>query len=287
MASLYYQAFGIRQPNTAVPIPPGNVGPFKNFQPYLYWSSSGKQRERLAARNPRQQTPRDNGEHTFSFNTGWQGGNVSDHVMYVLPMIEGPLPGTKPSAGADLQPSADGQTVYDPVIRVTWLANANLAATMKFNVAGIASDGAKSHATAEAFIEAMNGYERKGYLGQKTWQLPPIETDPSCSLKDGGYGCTGFPLGALYYNRLLKILGLPPGEPVVRAPDIALGPFHNIQPYLYWACAGSTSRTTCSGEPAAPGFQWSFSFGNGFQGTDAVGNTLYLMVYAPDGPPAS
>src|SRR6185295_2734948 len=168
MGSLYYRGLNIRQPNTAVPIPSGNVGPFKNFQPYLYWSGSGKERERSNARNPRK-AERDNGEHTFSFNTGWQGGNVSDHVMYVLPMIEGPLPGTKPGRGTELQPSADGQTVYDPVANVTWLANANLAATMKFNVSGIVSDGAMSHTTAEAFIKAMNSYDRKGYLGQKGW----------------------------------------------------------------------------------------------------------------------
>jgi hypothetical protein len=78
------------------------------------------------------------------------------------------------------------------------------------------------------------------------------------------------------------VLGLKAGEPVVRAPDIALGPFHNIQPYLYWSCAGTVGQTTCSGAPAAPGFEWSFSFGTGFQGTDVIGNTLYVMVYAPD-----
>ena len=89
-------------------------------------------------------------------------------------------------------------------------------------------------------------------------------------------------MGGLYYNHLIRLLRLQAREPVVRAPDITLGPFHNIQPYLYWACAGNTSQTRCSGEPAARGFEWSFSFGNGFQGTDVIGNTLYVMVYAPD-----
>ncbi len=32
---------------------------------------------------------------------------------------------------------------------------------------------------------------------------------------------------------------------------------------------------------AAAGLQWSFSFGNGFLGTDLVGNDLYAMVYYP------
>jgi len=32
--------------------------------------------------------------------------------------------------------------------------------------------------------------------------------------------------------------------------------------------------------PAA-GFEWNFSFGNGFQGTNLVGNNLYVMVLLP------
>jgi hypothetical protein len=276
MGSLFYRGLGFREMNTAVPMPPGTVGPFKNFQPYLYWYLNGRQRGARAMR-------RQNGDHTFSFNTGWQGGNVSDHVMYVLPMISGPLPGTRPTAGRDLQPSADGQTVYDPIANVTWLANANLAREMQFGVSGIAPDGAMSRVTADAFITAMNRYNgNKGYLGQTRWQLPPSNDDPNCSNREGGYNCSGSPMGGLYYNHLIKILGVAAGEPVVRPPDITVGPFHNIQPYLYWSCAADGKKTTGSDEPAAPGFQWSFSFGNGFQGTDVIGNTLYVMVYAPD-----
>ena len=58
--------------------------------------------------------------------------------------------------------------------------------------------------------------------------------------------------------------------------------FFHLQPYLYWACAGNQSPINCSGDPAARGFQFSFSFGNGFQGTDVIGNSLYVMVYAVD-----
>jgi hypothetical protein len=37
---LYYKALGFQAPNTAVPIPPNRVGPFRNFQPDHYWSNS-------------------------------------------------------------------------------------------------------------------------------------------------------------------------------------------------------------------------------------------------------
>jgi hypothetical protein len=132
---------------------------------------------------------------------------------------------------------------------------------------------------ADTFIAAMNSYNnRKGYLGQTRWQLPVTSPDPSCSMNDFGYNCSGSAMGILYYKHLLPLLG----EPVVHVPDITIGPFHDIQPYLYWSCAGKTSQTVCSSDPAAPGFEWSFSFGNGFQGTDVVGNSLYVMVYAPD-----
>ena len=47
-------------------------------------------------------------------------------------------------------------------------------------------------------------------------------------------------------------------------------------------CAGNQSSINCSGDPAARGFQFSFSFGNGFQGTDVIGNSLYVMAYAVD-----
>lgn len=282
MGSLYYRGLGIRQPNTAVPMPSGSVGPFKNFQPYLYWSLNGKERD-SSARGAQRQAARQNGNHAFSFSTGWQGGNVSDHVMYVLPMIPGSLAGTTPARNSrELQPSADGQTVYDPIANVTWLANANIAAENKFGVSGIVATGAMTRVLADAFIAAMN---RAKYLGQSKWQLPPTDTnDTTCTLKEGGYNCSGSgsPMGSLYHNYLVKIIGKPAGEPVVRPPDTKLGPFHNLQPYLYWGCAGSPGALTCSGDPAATGFQWSFSFGNGFTGTDVVGNTLYLMVYAPD-----
>ena len=37
---LYYKALGFHPPNTAVPITANRVGPFRNFQPDRYWSSS-------------------------------------------------------------------------------------------------------------------------------------------------------------------------------------------------------------------------------------------------------
>jgi hypothetical protein len=272
MGSLFYESLGLRYPNTAVPIPNNTVGPFSNFQPYLYWSDS------LSA-DPAK------GYLTFSFNSGWEGENVNKHYIYALPMIKGRLAGTPPPTGNGLQVSADGQTVYDPVADVTWLANADLAKTNTFgaqcvNADGslcVNPDGSMTHTTAENWIKGMNAAR---YLGQTNWQLPPIPTtDTTCSLQNFGFDCTGNPLGSLFYNQLR----LSRGTPAVPTPNIGVGPFSNLQPYLYWSCAAAPgSQVLCQSAAPVPGFEWSFSFGNGFEGTDVVQNDLYVMVYFPE-----
>lgn len=264
--SLYYRGLRLRDPNTAVPMPPSKTGPFSNFQPYLYWTNT-----------PNIHHPQNKGFETFSFASGFHGANVEKHVMYVLPMIRGKLPGTPPASGKGLKVNPGGLTVYDPVDSVTWLANANLAASDTLGVPGINEDGSMSHQTALAFIAAMNADKR--YAQSKPWELPFVNVpDPSCAAnKDFGFGCTGSPLGGLYY----KQLKLQRGQPVVPTPNVRVGPFVNLQPYLYWGCGAASPQLPCEAKPPAPNFAWSFSFGNGFQGTDVEMNELYVMVYHP------
>jgi len=265
LGSLYYRSLGLREPNTVVRMPANTVGPFHDFQPYLYWSGS-------AAADPKQ------GFVSFSFNSGFQGANVWRNYLYVLPMIKGKLPGTPAAAGKGLQVNPGGQSVYDPIAQVTWLADANLAAKQTFGVADINPDGSMEHTTALEWVAAMNKADGgRGYLGQRNWQLPETgPPDPSCNMKGTtGFDCTGSALGELFY----KQLGLHRGESVVAAPDVKVGPFHNIQPYLYWACEGETAISACQSNGPAEGFEWNFSFGNGFQGTNLLGNNLYVVVY--------
>lgn len=268
LGSLYYNTMRLQEPSTAVQIPGSTTGPFGNFQPYLYWSKS-------AAANPTQ------GFVSFSFNTGFQGANVSRNQLYVLPMIKGKLAATPPPAnGTRLQLNPGGQTVYDPVSDVTWLADANLAAKQTFGVSGISPDGSMDHNTAVLWIDAMNKADNgHGYLGFTHWDLPETgPSDPSCSMKGTtGFSCTASPMGHLYYDEL----AFPAGTPVVSTPDVKLGSFHNIQPYLYWACEARTAQSPCETQGPANGFEWNFSFGNGFEGTNLVQNYLYAIVYFP------
>jgi hypothetical protein len=273
LGSLYYNALGLTAPNTAVPIPNHTVGPFSNFQPYLYWSQT------LASGQAA-------GNATFSFNSGFQGANTAPNYLYMLPMIQGKISGTPPATGQGLQVNPDKQTVYDPVTNVTWLANANLAASDTFGLAPckdqgnpkpcVNQDGAMNLDSTNQFITNMNTFNGTGYLGQTHWEVPPV--DPSCN----GYNCASniSPMGELFYNQL----SLSRGIPVVAAPNIDVGPFNNMQPYLYWACEGATTLGACQADGPAPNFEWSFSFGNGFQGTDLLVNDLYVTAYFV-GPP--
>ena len=259
-----YNALGLKPPNTAVPIPANTAGPFSNIQPYLYWSQTSAGQTQ--------------GNATFSFATGWQGANTLPNFLYVWPMIPGKIAGMPPASGNGLQVSADKQTVYDPLTDITWLANANLAASNTFGLPVcsdpttpklcVAQDGAMTYDSAVQFIANMNS---AAYLGQKNWQWASI--DPNCP----GYNCQGTsnPLGSLFYAQL----GLVEGSSAVTVPNISVGPIHNIQPYLYWTCGAATIQSACTSDQPAPNFEWSYSFGSGFQGTDLLANNLYVTAY--------
>jgi len=262
--SLFYDALALKAPATAVPIPNTPVGPFSNFQPYLYWSQTSQGQA---------------GYSSFSFGNGFQGANTAPNFLNVLPMIPGKIAGTPAATGMALQVNPGGQTVYDPVANVTWLANANLATTNTFGLPACKSptnpslcvnaDGAMTRDAANQWIANMNA---ASYLGQTHWQLPPA--DLNC---DVSYSCdvnAQNPFGELYYGQL----GLPGGVPIVPVPDLAAGPFHNMQPYLYWSCGADTIQQDCQYIPAA-GFEWSFSFNSGFLGTDVLKNNLYVTSY--------
>ncbi len=266
-----YTALGLSAPNSAVPPATIVTGAFSNIQPALYWTQTS--------------VPQPTGEvgccATFSFNSGWQGSNIASNLLYVLPMIQGKIPGTPAASGTGLQINPGGQTVYDPVAGVTWLANGNLAASNTFGLATckapgnpnlcVNAVGAMNFNSAGQFVKNMNA---AAYLGQSNWQLPTA--DPACA---ASYVCpaTNAPLQDLFYNQL----GLAAGTPVVTAPDIGVGPFTGIRPYLYWTCESDKVQNPCQATPPAPGFQWTFWFDNGFQGTDVLAHDMYVTAYFP------
>jgi uncharacterized protein (TIGR03437 family) len=264
-----YNTLGLKAPGSAVPPATVKVGPFTNFQPGLYWTGTSVQQPSgfgcCAA---------------FSFNSGWQGSNIAPNFLFVLPMIQGKISGTPATVGTGLQINPGGQTVYDPLANVTWLANANVAATNPFSLPPctapgsphlcVSQSGAMNSDSAFQFAANMNA---AAYLGQTNWELPVA--DPNCA---SSYLCPGTtaPLQTLFYTQL----GLVPGMPVVSATELTAGPFTGIRPYLYWTCGGDTVAAPCQ-YTAAPGFQFSFWFNNGFEGTDVLAHDMYVTAYFP------
>lgn len=145
------------------------------------------------------------------------------------------------SAQAALLSRLSGQAIYDTVLDVTWLANANLALTETFGLPtqndyiGASPEyidtrfGTTTYTVAAAYVSQMNAYSGgSGYLGVNTWRLPwTPQTDPTCQGSDpyNGYdGCTGSELGHLF---LVEFGGS------LSDPDAAL--YSNLTGGLYWS----------------------------------------------------
>jgi hypothetical protein len=137
------------------------------------------------------------------------------------------------TANAVLSPRLSGLAVYDSELDITWLANANLAATMAFGlpVSGnesptddtieIGSTGRMEWDTAKAWIAAMNNADGgTGYLGFNDWRLasmsvvggvPAVSAYPvvDCSTSSEP-DCQTNELGYMYYYNLTPSTDPPP-----------------------------------------------------------------------------
>lgn len=183
------------------------------------------------------------------------------------------------SANAGLVASADGQTVYDSDLHVTWLANANLAATNTFGVSGINANGTMTWYTAQSWIGAMNA---ANYLGYSDWRLPTI-TDtgtPGCNFSFSGTDC-GYNVNTvtsemahLFYDELgnKSYFNTDGTGPQAGWGLTNTGPFNNLQSSYLW-----------SGTEYAPDTRFAlvFSFYHGGQGTTSNGDNLYALAVRP------
>lgn len=161
------------------------------------------------------------------------------------------------TASAALESRLNGQAVYDTDRNITWLANANLAATNTFGVSGIYTggpgiEGAMTWNTANLWVGAMN---ENDYLGFNDWRLPTtLVPDSTCTY---GFVCTGSEMGHLFYDEL----GGVPGISINTAHNASYDLFNNVQGQGYW-----------SGTDLLPHFSsgdaWFFDFYDGTQKHD-------------------
>ncbi|MBI5041059.1 MAG: DUF1566 domain-containing protein [Gammaproteobacteria bacterium] len=133
-----------------------------------------------------------------------------------------------------------GGLIYDTDLDITWLADANYAAT-----SGYDADGMMTYSEANAWVNQLS------FGGFDDWRLPfNPQLDASCSLTrnvngitlNAGFDCQGSEYGHLFYSEL----GGTTGSPITDStdPDVAL--FSNIMTYVpstlgalgeYWAAA--------------------------------------------------
>ncbi|MFZ1548401.1 MAG: DUF1566 domain-containing protein, partial [Candidatus Nitrotoga sp.] len=178
--------------------------------------------------------------------------------------------------------SADGKTVWDADMSggITWLSNANLAATETFGVSGIAANGMMDWHVAQNWIAAMN---TSNYLGYHDWRLPSVTdtgtpgcTYPPTSSSDCGYNITSSEMGHLYYIELGNYPffndAYHPKSGLIDDPAIPNDEslFTNFQSSYYW-----------SGTEYAPNTEaaWMFQFDAGDQGFNySKFSNLYALV---------
>lgn len=125
------------------------------------------------------------------------------------------------------------QAVYDSDLDITWLADANYAATSGFD-----ADGLMKWTNVQDWIATLN---RVSHLGAADWRLP---------LSDGcsGYDCTGSELGHLFYTEFGGVAGY--GEPMPPLADADLALFSGIPVGGFW-----------SATEYSPDAAWVFEFG--------------------------
>ena len=155
-----------------------------------------------------------------------------------------------------------GATVYDTGLGISWLKNANLAATDTFGVSGITAGGSMNWNTANQWIGAMNSAD---YLGYSDWRLPTSDT--TCYSK-----CTGSEMGNLFFNGLGGTWGV----------DIATT--HNANYSLFSNLQGSSVSDgywTGTEYAPSPGTVWNFGFLNGGQSANNKGWGMYALPVRP------
>ena len=178
--------------------------------------------------------------------------------------------------------------IYDDVLDITWLQDANLAATNTFGVSGINADGTMSWNTAQAWIAAMNAVN---YLGFSDWRLPttPDAGGPFVYGWDGvqpysynyGYNMTTSEMGYMFYvnlgnNGLVTTSGT--NRPAGTFGLLNVGLFSNFgQPFPGTSAIPYWSGTQSVNQPTAA---WYFDFYYGNLNPGDITGTLNNQFYA-------
>ncbi len=158
---------------------------------------------------------------------------LSTIFLSLFSTAEAALVGRLPATPGD----TDFQAVYDIDRDITWLADANLAASNTFGVPDIAADGTMNFFTALSWIGHLNiSNGGAGYLGANNWRLP------SAYNQDGsgpcfGFDCTDSEPGHLFFDELggnaFESVLDQTNDTQDEMDNLAL--FSNVQARRYWS----------------------------------------------------
>jgi hypothetical protein len=187
-----------------------------------------------------------------------------------------------------------GGLIYDDVLNITWLQDANYAMTSGFD-----ADGRMTWAQANAWAEGLNYYDSVRKVTYGNWRLPttspvngisfdinitadastdrvtaPTTTDGS----DGGWrDSNGTPvaeMGHMYFVNMANLGACIPTLPFCsEQPGHGLfntGPFTNVQPDVYWTDTAYNDTTA-----------WRFNFNYGSKNLNLKGDNLYAWAVRP------
>lgn len=157
--------------------------------------------------------------------------------------------------------------IYETDLNITWLQDANLAATQTFGVPGISSTGQMTGDTADAWISAMNAVDYKGF---NDWRLPIGNANQCLGENCVPFTVFGSELANLYYTELGNAAGGPLTNP---------GPFNNVQSFWYWGDSGS-------GIPSPEGTVFHFGIGSQTSVVESADNFYAWAVRSGDVSPA-
>jgi hypothetical protein len=146
---------------------------------------------------------------------------------------------TSGTAQAALHDRGNG-FVYDDAQNLTWLADANLAASLR-TLSSIYADGSMKRDIVDLWVAGLN---HDSYLGFNDWRLPQ-----ATYYLDSNFGHL---LTGSEFDGLFAELGGVSGTSIFTTHNGNLDLFQNIQPGFYW-----TSWIPGTGSA------WTFSFANG------------------------
>ena len=164
-------------------------------------------------------------------------------------------------AQAGLESRAGGTMVYDNVLNITWLANANQGAGSSFDDGSPTSDGRMTWQNAVKWADNLN------YGGYTDWRLPTALN------QDGTGPCYGYSCNSSEMGHLFSTDGeLISGQSITTSATLN-SYFTNMQSGLYW------SGTAYAPNPAS--FTWGFYTSFGYQDFNFQNYEYYAWAVRP------